>query len=44
MLNDILTTYLDEFKSFFTNYSEELALIFVLVFVIIIIRLLFKIK
>ena len=44
MLDEILTAYLNEFKAFFTSYSEELLLIFVLVFVIFIIRLLFRIK
>lgn len=44
MLDNILTAYLNEFKAFFTNYSIELALIFVLVFVIIVIRFLFRIK
>lgn len=44
MLNDILTTYFNEFKNFFTNYPTELALLFVSVLIIMIFRFVFRTK
>lgn len=42
MLNNILTTYFEEFKMFFANYPTEMALLFVSVIVIMIFRFVFR--
>lgn len=42
MLNNILTAYFDEFKAFFGNYPDEMAILFVSVIIIMIFDFIFR--